>query len=413
MPRLIPRNELISNHPYLLDGWWLQIADKINVSRFKKPNSHVMIHPLNDKKKKFQSILSFPIDDVVHTLKTYVNKDQHIIISCWHESFHSEVLKFTNEIFSRLLETKKFSREQLIIITGALPVKENYDQYVRLCQINDWPIFPIIFHSGYENKLFNFIAKKREYSGHEKFDFKNFFPKEKKEKLFLILNGRVRSHRTYFLLHLARLNLVSKCLYSYLTEKEEILGNIERVSLDETYIEKILPALAYIDNIEAPKLLTLQTTDIQKDAFMIKDEDLKLFDDTYLSIIPETTFYKYEDLKQKNIHMGHLDGLFLTEKTFRAIACKHPFIILGRPGLLKALREFGYKTFSPWIDESYDEIENDYDRLDKIINMVDDLASKDNYFWNEFYQGTKDIVEHNYDVLYNNNKFPFNTSFYP
>ena len=37
--------------------------------------------------------------------------------------------------------------------------------------------------------------------------------------------------------------------------------------------------------------------------------------------------------------------------------------MIGRPHLLLALKKLGYQTFTPMIDESYDSIENDDDRL--------------------------------------------------
>jgi hypothetical protein len=48
--------------------------------------------------------------------------------------------------------------------------------------------------------------------------------------------------------------------------------------------------------------------------------------------------------------------MFITEKVFKPIVAGHPFIILGQPGILKALRKMGYRTDFHGIDQSYDEI---------------------------------------------------------
>jgi hypothetical protein len=47
----------------------------------------------------------------------------------------------------------------------------------------------------------------------------------------------------------------------------------------------------------------------------------------------------------------------LTEKALRPIACGQPFILAATPGSLQYLRSYGFKTFSGYIDETYDTIQ--------------------------------------------------------
>ena len=50
------------------------------------------------------------------------------------------------------------------------------------------------------------------------------------------------------------------------------------------------------------------------------------------------------------------DGDYLTEKVFKPIYRQHPFIIAcSSPRLLETLHRFGFRTFSPVIDESYSD----------------------------------------------------------
>jgi hypothetical protein len=46
---------------------------------------------------------------------------------------------------------------------------------------------------------------------------------------------------------------------------------------------------------------------------------------------------------------------YVTEKPFKPLLNFHPQVILGNPGSLNRLRSFGFQSFSPWIDESYDQ----------------------------------------------------------
>ena len=77
------------------------------------------------------------------------------------------------------------------------------------------------------------------------------------------------------------------------------------------------------------------------------------FNSTKLSVVLETV------VDSGKIH--------LTEKTVRPLACGHPFMLAAGPGSLEYLRSYGFKTFGPWIDESYDLEENTVLRLEKII----------------------------------------------
>ena len=73
-----------------------------------------------------------------------------------------------------------------------------------------------------------------------------------------------------------------------------------------------------------------------------------------------------------------------------------PFIIIGQPYSLKKLKNLGYKTFSHVFDESYDEILDPEKRMNKIIELVSNLAKQDLRFL-DF--ATKGILEYNYNHL--------------
>lgn len=68
---------------------------------------------------------------------------------------------------------------------------------------------------------------------------------------------------------------------------------------------------------------------------------------------------------------------FPTEKTGKALISGKPFIVLSSRHFLKNLREIGFKTFSPWIDESYDEIEDESERIIAAHRSFTELAKLD------------------------------------
>ena len=94
-----------------------------------------------------------------------------------------------------------------------------------------------------------------------------------------------------------------------------------------------------------------------------------------------------------------------TEKTYKCFWMKHPFILAGNYRTLKLLQQDGFKTFHPYIDESYDNIKNRDERIPAIIKEVKILCNKTNREWKEFMSKISSVLIHNY----NHAKFLYNT----
>lgn len=70
------------------------------------------------------------------------------------------------------------------------------------------------------------------------------------------------------------------------------------------------------------------------------------------------------------------DRIHLTEKTLRAIALAHPFILASAPGSLEYLRSYGFKTYDDvGINESYDREPDPKKRLEKICEEMSRIKS--------------------------------------
>lgn len=91
-----------------------------------------------------------------------------------------------------------------------------------------------------------------------------------------------------------------------------------------------------------------------------------------------------------------------SEKSYKPMAFKHPTISWGSPGLLQYLRSQGFATFDNCIDETYDTIDNDSQRLDSVINSIrtvlDCIKTDRNYFSDI---ETQSRLEHNFNLFYN------------
>lgn len=108
---------------------------------------------------------------------------------------------------------------------------------------------------------------------------------------------------------------------------------------------------------------------------------------SYFTIVTETYFFK--------------PYYYISEKTFKPIAHLHPFIILGKPGTLEYLKKFGFKTFHPFIDESYDLEETNYKRFEMVYNEIVKLNELSNEQLDNMMENILPILQYNQQHLLN------------
>jgi hypothetical protein len=111
----------------------------------------------------------------------------------------------------------------------------------------------------------------------------------------------------------------------------------------------------------------------------------KYFRSSYFSVVTET-LYDYPIR-------------FITEKIFRPISFKHPFIIMCAPNSLEILHRLGYKTFHPYINESYNKETDPNKRLIMIVDEIERLSNLNQNELDDYRTNLIPIVEHNYKQL--------------
>ena len=89
------------------------------------------------------------------------------------------------------------------------------------------------------------------------------------------------------------------------------------------------------------------------------------------------------------------DWHLITEKTMKPMSCLRPFILLSTPGALSWLRSQGFKTFSAWWDESYDDITDHYKRIEKVYEIAELINSYSFYDLLEMYKSMQEVLLHN------------------
>jgi hypothetical protein len=83
-----------------------------------------------------------------------------------------------------------------------------------------------------------------------------------------------------------------------------------------------------------------------------------------------------------------------SEKTARPISNETPFILFGPKHFLKHLNKIGFKTFSPWWNEQYDECSG-YERLKEIHKVINHISGKNIKELEKMYEEMKPVLAHN------------------
>ena len=207
------------------------------------------------------------------------------------------------------------------------------------------------------------------------------------DKVFITLNRLCTKERSY------RLTLVSLLSEKKLLDHGHV--SLHYTSKPNRSLKEELFASDCLISKESKKLIYKELF-VRNENFIADFEEVKGyasagFDHKLLTsalwhIVTETIFY------HKKIH--------LTEKIFKPIVNFRPFILVASPGNLQYLRDYGFKTFDKWIDESYD-VEQDPDkRLKKITKEIEKLCDLSEQRLNQMFDEMQDVLEHNFNHFY-------------
>lgn len=158
----------------------------------------------------------------------------------------------------------------------------------------------------------------------------------------------------------------------------------------------MLDLMAHSESVKQLPPMYLDTDELHINRAVATQDTDQYYLNSYFSVVSETTCLTKE---------WYPYARFLSEKTFKAIAMKHPLILVSVPNSLEILRIMGYKTFSPIIDESYDTEPDDGKRMILIANEIDRLSRLEGKELEYFLTSAKEIVEYNYNNLMSKTSF--------
>lgn len=297
-------------------------------------------------------------------LKRARKSSAKILISWPMESFlRPDIFHLMHDYF----EYHNIPLENVIYLTCCPNGKKLYEEFCR--NVNMLPLMTMEYIPWY-------LYGSTEFTSQE-------YTAGNRSKLFLSMNRRMHLHRTMLFKHIVDSNLLEKTFISFpLMHPDSGETFSTRVTRDYPHVIDIETA----NRLEKLLPLKLDISDWKPYPLPIKSDSLDYFyNNSLFSIVCETYFFS------KIIH--------LTEKTFKPIINRHPFIMVASAHTLKAIKDFGFKTFDSVIDESYDSIENDSDRFKKIIEILEEISQWSNEKQIEVSKQIKEIVDYNYTVL--------------
>jgi hypothetical protein len=211
--------------------------------------------------------------------------------------------------------------------------------------------------------------------------------KREVKKNFITFNRITSNHRVYrtvFVAELIKNNLLKSGYVSY----SDVCPDTQTgyaAELDKLQRLKKISVSEYKDILDASALPLRVDTDANSDipnkSFVISATDKT--QEALFQVVTETMFWGRKQ--------------HLTEKIFKPIVTKNPFILLACAHNLKYLKSYGFKTFDQWIDESYDDIEDDYERLLAVIDILNDIKECDA---KHLLPEMSSVLDYNYDLFY-------------
>lgn len=231
------------------------------------------------------------------------------------------------------------------------------------------------------------------------------FNPNKIDRLYSCLNGTKRLYRELLLCHLADRDLIKNGYVTYHFQNS---------------VKSSTPAeVTKIDNLDCvtpsvPLRTTIPHTR-SNEYFEPSQLDIEVYK-TQSSQFNNQNF-NYPELKNTNIWALQLPFLqkslinlvtesaysypvpHPSEKLVKPILSKRGFILVGPCGLLKVIKEFGFKSFDTIWDESYDSIVDPSRRLLEIVNLLEELSTQD---LTNLTRQVKSIAEYNFEHFKNN-----------
>ena len=348
--------------------------------------------------KKWGSIFDFMSKDIIELIR---NKNAYVLINYTQEGHiqHDDYKNLHDE-----LDRQKIPADKIIFVASNLNGNEQYKSFcekhkklttkkMNIIEMNHMlessvEIYHQILDGDYNKKIDELYPHKQSFVSKEDLDEgRNTI----REKYFLSYNRVIRQYRIALVSMIYEMGLQDKGIISlgakgvdkmfggtWPNEISEFISDSEQKTLVNNALKKVKP-LYPIDadgDIDAEFLPEWGSGAVGQWSNFAPQ-----YKRVYFNVVTESCYYE--------------DCIYLSEKVFKPISQLIPFIYFTNPFAMKKLRELGYKTFHPWIDESYDEETNNDKRFFMILDEIKRLCSMSKEEIHKWYYEMEDILLHN------------------
>jgi hypothetical protein len=213
---------------------------------------------------------------------------------------------------------------------------------------------------------------------------------QRRGRTFTSFNGRLRPHRLHVVLFMLARGLIDKGYVSF-------LGYSNDAQMSEAHLRAMDGAMPYAADTSAHIAALMArlplTLDVEGQGYSARtykgvtemhwaSPDPHFYLDSYFSVVVDTTMER--------------GMLFITPMSYKPIMNCHPFVYFGNAGALAELKQMGFQTFAPLIDESYDAVEDPRERLRLALGELDRLGKLSPKRLHDMYCELWPRLEHNY-----------------
>ena len=282
-------------------------------------------------------------------------------------------LEYNRPVFDRIagLEQKPF----ILVST-----ERDSDEAKHICEE-----FPFI-HISY---FFHIFAAHDWFRGHQMLPGIQLPHERTLEKTYISFNRLTSNRRIYRSLlvnELYKNNLLDSGYVSYSHHcpddgafDDNLRKGVPEYKFDPDYIEQAITNINQLPELR----IDFPGQDIPNQSMLLSP--MKQLMESFIFLVTETCFF------QRKTH--------LTEKIFKPIVLRMPFILAGCAYNLAYLRSYGFRTFGDYWDESYDSIEDPVLRIEAITQVIKTVNKLSTQQQMTMLLDMQPILEHNYQLF--------------
>jgi hypothetical protein len=327
----------------------------------------------------------YKINDLIDpiSLQKIIARTAYIVLDNTLEPFENSIDSIYENIVGNGIPAS-----QVILLTNMYDAKTYADALAKKLNQDSIRIF---WYSVFEQDLKNAINH----------IYNDVFPTtltlKKYHKKFLYFNRRWRLHRPFLITLLYSRGLIEHGHVSFGPCDATDTWNHRWPHLMNYFRTDSVMSALLNKNQSVTQLppLFLDTDELHINRAEATPNTNQYYEDSYFSVVSETTYFT----------KWYSSARFLSEKAFKPIAMRHPFILVSVPDSLEIYRIMGYKTFTPFIDERYDQELDDGKRMLRVLDEIERLCNLTESELQEFLLNVKEICDYNYNVLMSKTRF--------